>query len=319
MLACDAGTEQLLAGVACGSFDLVFLIRATTFALLAPILLRRPKQVPLVIDFDDVESIAVSRELRLTYRELGVEASLCQAVQVLELARWERSAMRQAAMVGVCSSLDSSHLKRRSRHAEIVTIPNTVPYRERLPEPVADANFRLLMVGALNYDPNEDAALFFVKRVLPELKLLLNGRVRLAIVGRAPRKPILDLQQDEGVLVHADVASVETFYVDSDIVVVPIRHGGGTRIKIIEALAMGRPVVSTRIGAEGLELVDGRHLLLADTPSAFVQACLRLCLDLTLRRQLVLAGRQVYLERYVEQQVRGQLTRDLRRIGRTVT
>lgn len=285
-------------------FDLRFFFRTLTFATLYPYIAPGGSSAPLVLDFDDVESVSRMRELRFSRRQLGLEASLAKSIEIAEQWWWERRALGHAAAVAVCSTLDAARLRARGGKADVLVIPNTVAFRTPLPAPAGAAHIKLLLVGAMNYEPNEDAAIFFAQQVLPALRAQLNGRLQVMVVGRAPRQAVLDLQRDPCITVHADVPSVEAYYAQADIVIAPIRFGGGTRVKIIEALAMGRPVVSTRIGAEGLDLTDGEHLLLADTADAFASACCRLASDDKLRTRLAEAGRQVFLERYEDVEVR---------------
>jgi glycosyltransferase involved in cell wall biosynthesis len=313
-LAPGAAADQLLRTLMHGPCDLLFCFRTLTFNTLYGTIGKPRNGLQVVVDFDDVESVSRARELRFTRRDLGVEASLAKGVEVLEQRRWEGLAQRRAAAIGVCSALDATRLRARHGKAEVMVIPNTVPHRDPLPVTVGGPEVTLLLVGAMNYEPNEDAALFFAQEVLPELKKQLDGKIRLMIVGRSPRQRVLDLQGDASISVHADVPSVEAYYQQADIVIAPIRFGGGTRIKIIEALAMGRPVVSTRIGAEGLDLVDGQHLLLADSAHGIAQACYRLCTDPALRSRLAQEGHEAFLAKYEEGRVCNDTAQRLRRL-----
>lgn len=159
------------------------------------------------------------------------------------------------------------------------------------------ASIDLLMVGNLAYYPNTDAAIFFCREVLPRLAPTAH-RLRVAILGSAPPPEVLALGQHPGVAVLADVPDVKPYYAAARLAVAPIRAGGGSRIKILEAFAHGRPVVSTRIGAEGLSVVDGRHLLIADTADEFAAATARLLADRALAGRLVQEARLLIDRRY---------------------
>jgi glycosyltransferase involved in cell wall biosynthesis len=130
----------------------------------------------------------------------------------------------------------------------------------------------------MSTEANADAAQFFVRRILPRIQRVVPD-VRTMIVGSNPTQAVRELQDDPSVTVTGTVPTVEPFLREASMSVVPIRFGGGTRIKILESLAHGVPVVSTRVGAEGLEVEDGRHLLLADSAADFADACLRLLRD----------------------------------------
>jgi glycosyltransferase involved in cell wall biosynthesis len=114
------------------------------------------------------------------------------------------------------------------------------------------------------------------REILPELRARIAREVCVDLVGSKPASSIQELASISGVSVHADAADVGPFYRAANIAVVPLRAGGGTRVKILEAFAHGVPVVSTSIGAEGLRVVPDRHLLTADGTSGMVDACARL-------------------------------------------
>lgn len=306
-LAADNDLQRVAQQVASGAFSLLFFFRTSTFSTMRRLLDDTRGRRPVVVDFDDVESVAQARELRHTWRMLGLEASLFKCLDILEQRQLEHLVQRSARMVTVCSDLDADRIRRRRGAAQVMVIPNTVPDRLPLAPAPAHPGLTLLFLGAMNYEPNEDAALYFVQDILPLLKQQLAGQVRLMIVGRAPTPAVLALQQDGCVQVRADVPEVDSYYQQADIVVVPIRFGGGTRIKIIEALAMGRPVVSTTLGAEGLGLQDGHDVLIADTAAAFAQACRRLGGDAGQRAAIVAAGLGTFQHRFSDVRVRSRV------------
>jgi glycosyltransferase involved in cell wall biosynthesis len=142
------------------------------------------------------------------------------------------------------------------------------------------------------------------------------------LVGRFAREEDVSwLRQQPGVTVVGDVPSAADELAAARAVVVPIRSGGGTRIKILEAFAHRRPVVSTTIGAEGLEVVDGTHLLIADDVTGFADACVRLLHDDALCQQLVEAGSQLHADHYTGQRARDVIVDVAKRVaaGRRTT
>jgi glycosyltransferase involved in cell wall biosynthesis len=154
----------------------------------------------------------------------------------------------------------------------------------------------LLFVGVMNYPPNRDAMLYFCRSVLPLVLRQVPG-VRLTIAGHAP-PPEVQRLASPCVRVTGPVRDVMAFYRDVAVSIAPLRAGGGTRLKILEAMAAGRPVVSTSIGCEGLEVTPDRHLLLADTPETFAAATVRLLREPALRASLAANARRHVLERY---------------------
>jgi glycosyltransferase involved in cell wall biosynthesis len=145
---------------------------------------------------------------------------------------------------------------------------------------------RLLFTGSMDWMPNEDAILFFVREVLPRISEVIPD-VSLAIVGRYPSRRLKNLcDSNPAILVTGRVEDVRPYLATSSVFIVPLRIGGGTRIKIFEAMASGLPVVSTSVGAEGLPLQHQRHLLLADSPDDFARSVVMLLKDRALARQI---------------------------------
>ena len=134
-----------------------------------------------------------------------------------------------------------------------------------------------------------------------------NPTATLTIVGRAPTPAVRRLAADHGVTVTGRVDDVRPYMQDAAVYIVPLRIGGGTRLKIFEAMAMGKAVVSTTVGAEGLPVNNGEHLLIADEPHLFARAAVRLFRDVDRRRALEAAARKLVVERYDWSAVAGEL------------
>jgi glycosyltransferase involved in cell wall biosynthesis len=149
----------------------------------------------------------------------------------------------------------------------------------------------------MDWQPNEDGVLHFIDAILPLVRRA-RPRAALTVVGRNPGERLRRAAEAAGVRVTGTVEDVRPHLGAAAVMVVPLRVGGGTRLKIFEGLAMGKAVVSTAIGAEGLPLEDGVHFLCADRPEVFAAAVLRLLDDAGLRRRLGAAGRRLVEERY---------------------
>lgn len=147
----------------------------------------------------------------------------------------------------------------------------------------------LVFTGLISYRPNTDAVLFFVNEVLPHI-VRKRPETVFSIVGMGPPDEVTRLA-GPNVIVTGEVPDVRPYIEKAGIFVVPLRMGSGTRLKVLEGLAMGKPMVSTRLGCEGIEVRDGEHLLMADDPQAFAQAVLRLMDDRALAQNLAAAGR----------------------------
>ena len=157
---------------------------------------------------------------------------------------------------------------------------------------------RMVFVGSMDWDPNEDGAVWFLRDIYPRIRAAIPG-ASLAIVGRAP-SPRLRAIADKvpGVEITGWVPDVRPHVAKAEVVVVPLRVGGGTRIKIPEAMAMAKAVVSTPIGAEGLTFSDGRQIRIAEQPNHFARAVVELVSNANLRGSIAQAARHEVVTRY---------------------
>ena len=212
--------------------------------------------------------------------------------------RFERRVLSQASRAIAVSEQDAALLRDRFGVERTAVVDNGVDtvYFHPTGEPrLAD---RLLFLGSLEWRPNLDAVEQLLTHVLPALRGQ-RPTVTCDIVGRNPpltlRKRIEDIP---GVRLHADAADVRPFLHRCTLMVVPLRIGGGSRLKILEALATGTPVVSTRVGAEGLHLRDGEHLTICDTVGDLVGAVLDSLREPRAALARAEAGREVVCRRY---------------------
>ena len=140
----------------------------------------------------------------------------------------------------------------------------------------------LVFTGSMDWLPNEDAIRYFTEQIMPRIKQSVPG-VTLTVVGRDPYPGLVELsKRDPSVIVTGRVDDVRPYMEEAAVYVVPLRIGGGTRLKIYEAMAMEKPIVSTSIGAEGLPVTNGMEILLADTPESFADDVVKLLKDRTL-------------------------------------
>ena len=215
--------------------------------------------------------------------------------------------------VGVASEENVTSLRAAYPRATIVKVPNVV-HRDFLPPPRPGRGFNVLFPGNLNYAPNVQGLQLFVAQAWPTIRQAIP-EARLTIVGMNPLPSVVALAGRDNIEVHADVPSLRPFYETCDTVIVPILFGSGTRIKIVEAMAYGRPVVSTSLGAEGLGVQDGRHLLIADGMAEFAQAVVRLRRDPALQAALVDEAHRFQQENYTPSAI-NQSVADLIERGR---
>jgi polysaccharide biosynthesis protein PslH len=176
-------------------------------------------------------------------------------------------------------------------------VPNGVDCEGIRPRQIQPAAPELLFIGSMGYGANQDGVIWFAREVLP---LLRPAQARLTIVGGGAPPALLRALERAPLLVEATgfVDRTDAYFDRARVMVVPLRIGGGTRLKILEALARGVPVVSTTLGAEGLDLTPGCDLLIADEPKAFAGAIGRLLDDAALCRDLARNGRETVERRY---------------------
>ena len=190
--------------------------------------------------------------------------------------RFERWVMGEVDRAVVVSDLDAERLRNDFGARRVDVVENGVDPAYFRPEAVRREPDRLLFLGSLDWRPNLDGVRLLLERVFPAVRAALPS-ARLCLVGRSPPESLRrEAAVAPGVELHADVPDVRPHLARCGVMLVPLRIGGGSRLKILEALATNTPVVSTRVGAEGLELEPGRHLTVVedvdDLPGAIIQA-----------------------------------------------
>jgi glycosyltransferase involved in cell wall biosynthesis len=226
--------------------------------------------------------------------------------QWLKLARYERQVMRRCNAVVAVSDEDRHTLHRLAPSTPIGIVPNgvdtahfsrTAVARERA-GPFVLQNATLVFSGTLDYRPNIDAVGWFAHEVLPRIQARLPD-VRLLVVGRRPAPALQALAAAGSITLTGEVPDARPYIAGAAVYVVPMRIGGGVRLKLLEALALEAPVVSSNMGAEGVAgLHGGEHCLLADDPAEFASAVLHLIDDPAAGQRLGAAGRMLVCERY---------------------
>jgi glycosyltransferase involved in cell wall biosynthesis len=186
---------------------------------------------------------------------------------------YERAACRRFQQVVAVSAEDEQVMRREYGADRVAAISTGVDTGYFRPAPGKRRDpLRLLFVGSMDWLPNDDAVRYFTEAILPRIRAAMPSAT-LTVVGRNPYPGLLALsRRDPAIQVTGRVDDVRPYMEEASVFVVPIRIGGGTRLKIYEAMAMELPVVSTFVGAEGLEVRDGTDLLLADTPDRFADA-----------------------------------------------
>ncbi len=241
---------------------------------------------PVIIDTHNIDSHLMRRYARY----LSGPRRWYATGTASRLAELEARVFPEAREVWVCSSKEQRHVEAHDGTRGIV-VPNGVDCSSFAEAAQSEVAHRLLFFGTLNYLPNQDGLRYFLEDVFPHLRQE-NPGIHLRVVGRgAPRNLVELCQATPGVEYVGLVPDIRSELAGAAIVVVPLRIGGGTRLKILEALAAGRPVVSTTIGAEGLPLRNGEQIVIADGAPAFGREILGLIDDSSRRHRLAAAGR----------------------------
>jgi len=260
------------------------LVLAFGIEMMLPLLALSEPLPAVFLDVDDVPHLRAWREARIT--RSPVRRWLLRS-QVPGLLWAERRATAAARRSFVCSEADRDYLSRRWGLRGVEVLPNAV----EIPEPVAESpDPTMLFIGQMDYLPNAAAARFLLDEIWPLVRRRLP-RARLMIAG--PSTGTLENGGvPEGVELLGVVEDLRDLYARTRVACAPIQAGSGTRIKILEAAAFGRAVVSTRMGAEGLELQHDREILLGDTREELADACCRLLQSPEWAARLGAAARQ---------------------------
>ncbi len=251
--------------------------------------------VPFALDHHNIESHLAARRAAAS-RPGPARLYLC--AEAAKLARLERRYGTAAAVNLVCSSLDAARLDAAAPGARAAVVPNgTDPSRLGRVTPRPEPG-HLLFLGGLSWFPNANGLRWFLRAVWPAV-IASRPDARLTVVGADPPADVRQAAAaDSRVALTGQVPDVAPYFARAAAFVCPILDGGGTRLKVLDALAARTPVVSTTLGCEGLDLEAGRHYLAADDPGAFAAATLRLLGDPALAAALVQAGHRVVVDRF---------------------
>ncbi|GHO50129.1 glycosyltransferase family 4 protein [Ktedonospora formicarum] len=226
--------------------------------------------------------LLLKREVRLMRRLEGEECR--RADVVLAVSEEDKMALREVG--GETLPVEVVPITVDAQHFASL-------YATRAPLPM-----HILTIGTLFWPPNSEGILWWLRDGFPRLRTLCPEAAYDIVGARPPRALQALAEQLDGVQMHGYVADAEPFWREASVLMVPLLSGGGVRVKILEAMAMGVPVVSTTVGCEGLAIRDGEHLLIADTPQDLAQACARVLQDRELERTLAHNARELILERY---------------------
>jgi polysaccharide biosynthesis protein PslH len=284
--------QKIRAHLGKGSFDLI--VCDSMYALVnVP-----DTSVPIALHCHNAEYVIFRRYAEV---ERNPIRKFYAAIESFLIRRTERRACDRAAFAMACSENDRTVLRGIGMHKPIFVVPNTVDTDPPSPanrRPESDRGLVLLFQGGMDWYPNRDAVEFFVGKIFP-LVCCECPDVKFVVAGRNPPPGfVAKFRHHARIEFTGTVPDMRPYLAAATLVVVPLRLGSGTRIKILEACAAGKAVVSTSIGAEGLQLDDGKEILLADDPTEFARSVIQLLRDNVRRQVIGTAAQLVVTERY---------------------
>jgi sugar transferase (PEP-CTERM/EpsH1 system associated) len=261
---------------------------------------------PIVFDDHNAEYVLQQRAFETDSRRvLRWPAALYSAIQWRRLERFERQICGRSDAVVAVSSDDARALRRLVHFLDPIVVPNGVDvarYHPGLPDSLSLERPSVLFTGKMDFRPNVDAMLWFHRKVWPAVRKQVP-EARLYVVGKSPHPRLAALSDDPSVIVTGYVPDILPYFGGADACIVPLRVGGGTRLKVLEAMAAGVPLLSTTLGAEGIDLEPGEHALIADAPDDFAESLVQLLSDLRLARTMAAAARRLVEQKYDWKQI----------------
>jgi len=305
-----ATTQQaLMTWASSASYQLVHVSRLYLSGLVGAWAQRESNGPCLVLDCDEDDVSAYGRLARLERRWgrqrraawLEAEADAFKALQTQWLQRFDRLL---AASTGEARSLS-----RRTGGKQVKVVPNVIPANAARWSARRSQQRRrdIIFVGNMSYLPNIDAVMWFASRIWPRLRSSAPFPVRFVILGAGSPPEVMALARHPNVVIGGGVADIGPHYSKAALAVVPIRAGGGTRIKMLESASYGVPIVATSFGAAGTGFRSGHELLLADAERDFLEACLKLLIDRKLACRLALQARRMARRDYDRSRHAGRL------------
>lgn len=272
----------------------------------------RLEKIPAIVDFVDVDSEKwrqLSQVATFPFSRIyGLEHQRLAQVEI-EISRWAQCSL-------FVSEVEADLFRENGGQGRIVAVPNGVTFDFlRLPvhEPLklddkrrSSRSFHILFVGTMSYFPNADAVLYFAREIFPHIRRIFPQAI-FDIVGRLPPRSVRKLSAADGIRVYGEVEEIRPFLAQADVSIAPMRISRGVPNKILEAMAVGVPVVATTEAVKGIRVNDEEECLLGDTPERFAAQVIRLLSDVELRTRITKRARQRVQEVYNWKTIGNQL------------
>jgi len=257
-------------------------------------------ETKLYLDLDDIESLVHERIAILQATQGRRDSAMFHLKEAENYRTLERQWLPCFDKVYVCSENDRRTVRETYRLDRVQVVPNVVAIRPPAPPRAGAAGpFVFLFLGSFGYFPNNDGVSFFVHEILPIMREKMRKSFQLLLAGpnmpHCVRRSIAKIPE---IRYLGRVPSVEDAYRQSDAAIIPLRVGGGTRIKALEAFSFSVPVISTRLGLEGLDVLHDKHVLIADSADEFAAHCRRMAQESCLRERLAANAYQLVRDKY---------------------
>jgi glycosyltransferase involved in cell wall biosynthesis len=269
------------------------------------------KDIPVVLSTQNIEH-EIIRQLRNT--SANPLKRFLYALEEKKLKELEEQAWRDCNLCFTVSDMERNAIISVLGHtSKVFTVPNGVDLERFQFLPKSGTDKHVLLIGGMDYLPNLDSVNYFLKELFPVISSEIPD-VQLDVVGKALRR-IYRRDSLKRITFHESVLDVLPHFRRADLLVVPLRYGAGTRIKILEAMASGLPVVTTSKGCEGIDVNNGEHLMIADSPGQFAFAVRKMFNDSELRKAVIQNARKLIENKYSWEMIVGEMKQKYRKIG----
>jgi glycosyltransferase involved in cell wall biosynthesis len=251
------------------------------------------------LDMDDLEFLTRQRIANLYAANNNKKLAMRWQQDAEQYVNWQNRYIRELDRIYICSEIDKRRLLDSFSLATIKVVPNVLPVPRVTQEEPSSEVFTFLFIGNFNYYPNEDAIDYFCTDIMPLINARISQPIQVKVIGAGLNKSVqrkISSIANMQYLGYAD--TLVHLYATANTIIVPIRAGGGTRIKILEAFSHQRPVVTTTVGVEGIDAVHNQHVLIADTAQDFADQCLSLINNADLAANLASNAWQLFCRHY---------------------
>ncbi|MCP5159231.1 MAG: glycosyltransferase [Gammaproteobacteria bacterium] len=267
-------------------FDLIYVLRLYLAGVAIPWFERTPR-LSVILDVDEDDATVLYALADLQWNRGNPQVAAKTRIEAQAYDRFTSACLPWFGSIVTASTLESRRLREHHVLSNVATVPNAIPLMEKsFVAPSQDRPLKLVYVGNLDYLPNLDAAERLAIRILPAIRRRLPD-AQLDLIGAGDEIKLARLATLPGVNVCGQVTDLKPFYRRADLTIVPLRAGGGSRLKILEAFANAIPVIATPEAIAGLEVCAGEALIVAETDEALTHAALRVATDATLAQRIV--------------------------------